>query len=132
MPLEMPTETHNYSCRPILLRSTVFAATTSTSPSIPVGPIVSIHAINNARMGSRQTLRGGSRTEVSASSIAGRGPAGFAERYRTKSGKTACYQGGAKANIASNDRQRWQRGTFAGGDLTEGVPVLEQCQYGAG
>ena len=81
------------------------------------------------------TLRGGSLTYVSARSTADRAPAGFAERSRIKSGKTARYQAKAKASVAkarSNDRQRWQWGTFAGGDLIERVPVLEECQHGAG
>jgi hypothetical protein len=130
----MPIETHNYPV-PILLRSTVLDATTSTSPSIPVGPIVSIHAISNATNELAITLRGGSLTYVSARSTADRAPAGFAARSRIKSGKTARYQAKAKASVAkarSNDRQRWQWGTFAGGDLIERVPVLEECQHGAG
>jgi hypothetical protein len=74
----------------------VLDATTSTSPSIPVGPIVLIHAISNGTNELAITLRSGSLTYASARSTASRVPAGFAERYRIKSGKTACYQARAK------------------------------------
>ena len=109
-------------------------ATTSTSPSIPMGPIVLIHAISNGTNELAITLRSGSLTYASARSTASRVPAGFAERYRIKSGKTACYQARAKGRVAkahSYDK-RWQRGTYAGGDPIERVPVLEQCRHGAG